>query len=59
MPSVSDHGNEILDNCAKNVELNSELINHRAIVYVRELDWMNPWPPRITMEESSFCKTKR
>lgn len=44
MPSVSDHGNEILDNRAKNVELNSELINHRATVYLRELDWMNPWP---------------
>lgn len=58
MPSVSDHGNEILDNSSKNIELNSELIDHGTKVYVRELDWMDPWPPRLSIEESSG-KTKR
>lgn len=49
---MTDHGNEILNNCAKNVDLNSELINNQATVLVRELDWMNSWPPRIGLEES-------
>lgn len=56
LPSVPDHGNEVLDNCAKNVDLNSELFSHRATVHVRELDWMKPWPPRMTLEESSLGK---
>ncbi|KAM5579008.1 methyltransferase-like protein 22 [Rosa sericea] len=56
---ITDHGNEILDNCAKNVELNPELISPGTTVYVRELDWMNPWPPRLTIEESSLGKNKR
>ncbi|KAL6137642.1 hypothetical protein ACLB2K_062932 [Fragaria x ananassa] len=55
---ITDHGNEILDNCSKNIELNSELIDHGTKVYVRELDWMDPWPPRLSIEESSG-KTKR
>ncbi|CAL9010155.1 unnamed protein product [Prunus brigantina] len=53
---ITDHGNEVLDNCAKNVDLNSELFSHRATVHVRELDWMKPWPPRMTLEESSLGK---
>ncbi|BFG24518.1 hypothetical protein CerSpe_107920 [Prunus speciosa] len=52
----TDHGIEVLDNCAKNVDLNSELFSHRATVHVRELDWMKPWPPRMTLEESSHGK---
>ncbi|XP_016649157.1 PREDICTED: methyltransferase-like protein 22 isoform X3 [Prunus mume] len=52
----TDHGNEVLNNCAKNVDLNSELFSHRATVHVRELDWMKPWPPRMTLEESSLGK---
>ncbi|XP_050384535.1 LOW QUALITY PROTEIN: uncharacterized protein LOC126801116 [Argentina anserina] len=55
---ITDRGNEILDNYVQNVELNSELINHGTTVYVRELDWMNPWPTRYTIEDSSF-ETKR
>lgn len=52
---MTDCGNEVLDNCAKNVELNSELFNPQANVHVRELDWMNPWPPRIRLEGSPMC----
>nr|XP_011466699.1 PREDICTED: methyltransferase-like protein 22 isoform X1 [Fragaria vesca subsp. vesca] len=55
---ITDHGNEILDNSSKNIELNSELIARGTKVYVRELDWMDPWPPRLSIEESSG-KTKR
>ncbi|KAM3747674.1 hypothetical protein ACB098_05G052700 [Castanea mollissima] len=44
---VTDHGDEILNNCAENVDLNSGLFNCQAEVYVRELDWMSPWPPRV------------
>ncbi|TQD70818.1 hypothetical protein C1H46_043653 [Malus baccata] len=51
---ITDRGNEVLDNCAKNVDLNSEMFSQQASVHVRELDWMNPWPPRITVKESSL-----
>nr|AMK47967.1 putative methyltransferase family protein [Lupinus angustifolius] len=47
-----DHGNEILDNCAKNVELNIESLNCQATVNVRELDWFNAWPPKARIGES-------
>ncbi|PWA56755.1 methyltransferase family protein [Artemisia annua] len=43
---LTDHGVEILENCASNVHLNSALIPSKASVYVRELDWKAPWPPR-------------
>ncbi|XP_050289830.1 uncharacterized protein LOC126727981 [Quercus robur] len=68
---VTDHGDEILNNCAENVDLNSGLFNCQAAVYVHELEWMSPWPPRvvgpgesplhkrislsITWEPKSFC----
>ncbi|XP_062089384.1 uncharacterized protein LOC133795924 isoform X4 [Humulus lupulus] len=52
---LTDHGEEILNNCAKNVDLNSELINCRATIHVRELNWMNSWPPRISLKESPNC----
>ncbi|KAK4590618.1 hypothetical protein RGQ29_020968 [Quercus rubra] len=47
MVFVTDHGDEILNNCAENVDLNSGLFNCQAAVYVRELEWMSPWPPRV------------
>ncbi|GLT62179.1 hypothetical protein SLA2020_348360 [Shorea laevis] len=53
---LTDHGEEILNNCAKNVDLNSELFNCQAAVYVRELDWMSPWPPRISPGETPLRK---
>ncbi|GJS98922.1 methyltransferase-like protein 22 isoform X2 [Tanacetum coccineum] len=43
---LTDHGVEILENCASNVHLNSALIPSKASVYVRELDWKAPWPPQ-------------
>ncbi|CAL0324126.1 unnamed protein product [Lupinus luteus] len=49
---LTDHGNEVLDNCAKNVELNIGSLNCQAIINVRELDWFNDWPPKATIEES-------
>ncbi|XP_019436430.1 PREDICTED: methyltransferase-like protein 22 isoform X1 [Lupinus angustifolius] len=49
---LTDHGNEILDNCAKNVELNIESLNCQATVNVRELDWFNAWPPKARIGES-------
>ncbi|XP_059459393.1 uncharacterized protein LOC132188844 isoform X2 [Corylus avellana] len=53
---LTDHGEEILNNCAKNVDLNSELLNYRAAVHIRELDWMSPWPPRVSAGETSLHK---
>lgn len=40
---LTDHGDEVLDNCAQNVHLNSRRFS--ASVYVRELDWKASWPP--------------
>ncbi|XP_063935468.1 uncharacterized protein LOC108227820 isoform X5 [Daucus carota subsp. sativus] len=40
---LTDHGDEVLDNCSQNVHLNSERFS--ASVYVRELDWKASWPP--------------
>ncbi|EEF46491.1 conserved hypothetical protein [Ricinus communis] len=42
---LTDRGDEILENCARNVQLNSEVLNCRSAIHVRELDWMNSWPP--------------
>ncbi|XP_038692930.1 methyltransferase-like protein 22 isoform X3 [Tripterygium wilfordii] len=44
---LTDHSNEILENCARNVQLNSGVLNYRAAIHVRELDWMNSWPPTV------------
>ncbi|RDX66039.1 Methyltransferase-like protein 22, partial [Mucuna pruriens] len=49
---LTDHGTEILDNCAKNVQLNFGLLNYQAKIYVRELDWFNHWPPIAKIEEA-------
>ncbi|TKY48158.1 Methyltransferase protein 22 [Spatholobus suberectus] len=49
---LTDHGTEILDNCAKNVQLNFGLLNYQAKIYVRELDWFNQWPPKAKVEEA-------
>ncbi|XP_021846853.1 uncharacterized protein [Spinacia oleracea] len=42
---ITDHGVEILENCARNVDINSGLFGSESSVKVRELDWMKPWPP--------------
>ncbi|KAA3455552.1 methyltransferase-like protein 22 isoform X2 [Gossypium australe] len=47
---LTDHGDQILENCLKNVQLNSGVLNHEKIVYVRELDWTHPWPPKVSSD---------
>lgn len=49
---LPDHGDEILNNCAKNAELNDGVLNYKAMVHVRELNWMNYWPPNVCTEVS-------
>ncbi|XP_018456728.2 uncharacterized protein LOC108827748 [Raphanus sativus] len=41
---LTDHGDQILGNCVRNVELNSSLFHPQAIVNVRDLNWMSQWP---------------
>ncbi|XP_030526157.1 methyltransferase-like protein 22 isoform X3 [Rhodamnia argentea] len=48
----TDHGDEILNNCAKNAELNDGVLNYKATVHVRELNWVNYWPPNVCTEVS-------
>lgn len=50
---LTDHGDEILDNCIENVHLNSKLWGPQSAVHVRELDWKDPWPPKV-LENSAF-----
>ncbi|XP_071733468.1 uncharacterized protein [Rutidosis leptorrhynchoides] len=42
---LTDHGVDILYNCASNVRLNSAMLPSKTSVYVRELDWKASWPP--------------
>ncbi|OUZ99932.1 Nicotinamide N-methyltransferase-like [Macleaya cordata] len=45
---LTDHGEEVLKNCAANVHLNSQIFKeHQTSVYVRELDWLKSWPPTV------------
>ncbi|KAL3528775.1 hypothetical protein ACH5RR_008097 [Cinchona calisaya] len=50
---ITDHGEEVLDNCAKNVHLNAGIFHHSASVYVRELDWNCSWHPQVTEDSES------
>lgn len=50
---IIDHVNQILDNCVKNVQLNRGLLNDPATVYVCNLDWFDPWPPKARMGEAT------
>ncbi|XP_010538023.1 PREDICTED: methyltransferase-like protein 22 isoform X6 [Tarenaya hassleriana] len=50
---LTDYGDEILDNCAQNVKINSPLLNPLAVVNVRELDWMGQWPLQNSLSD---CK---
>ncbi|KAH9666083.1 putative methyltransferase family protein [Citrus sinensis] len=54
----TDHGNYILDNCAKNVQLNSGVFSHQGSVHVRDLNWMNPWPPIFSLGNSSASQER-
>ncbi|KAG2254894.1 hypothetical protein Bca52824_085030 [Brassica carinata] len=46
---LTDHGDEILGNCVRNVELNSSLFHPHATVNVRDLNWMSEWPVEETL----------
>lgn len=50
---LTDHGDKILENCVKNVQINSGVLNRQDIVYVRELDWVHPWPPKVSLDLAS------
>ncbi|XP_073127141.1 uncharacterized protein [Henckelia pumila] len=54
---ITDHGDEVLGNCAKNVHLNVGLFHENASIYVRELDWNHQWPPRDIENSSSQKKS--
>ncbi|KAL9274609.1 Methyltransferase-like protein [Drosera capensis] len=45
---ITDHDDDILNNCANNVQLNMELVGKHSSVHVRELDWQKSWPPADT-----------
>ncbi|CAA0837242.1 Putative methyltransferase family protein [Striga hermonthica] len=53
---VTDHGDEILENCAKNCNLNAGIFHKKASIYIRELDWTSPWPPEIVANSPSQQK---
>ncbi|KAL6559876.1 hypothetical protein OROGR_004993 [Orobanche gracilis] len=46
---ITDHGNEILENYAKNINLNAGIFHRKASIYVRELDWRRPCPPEVVV----------
>ncbi|XP_042062290.1 methyltransferase-like protein 22 isoform X2 [Salvia splendens] len=50
---ITDKGDEVLENCAKNVNLNAGNFHHEASIYVRELDWNHPWPPVVVADPPS------
>lgn len=54
---MSDHGEEILDNCAKNVHINAGIFNPNAQIHVRELDWKDSWPPQVAedLQSKKWC----
>ena len=40
----TDHGNEIIDNCASYVNLDSKISNYQGMIHVREPHWMDSQP---------------
>ncbi|KAJ8773466.1 hypothetical protein K2173_004296 [Erythroxylum novogranatense] len=56
---LTDRGDHILENCAKNVHLNARVLNYKDVIHVRELDWSS-WPPTDNVGNStaqSYCWT--
>ncbi|KAL6996488.1 hypothetical protein U1Q18_006621 [Sarracenia purpurea var. burkii] len=51
---LTDLGDEVLDNCANNVCLNSEIFHFQASVHVRELDWKDSQPTKVGENPSSL-----
>ncbi|KAI3455414.1 hypothetical protein Pfo_012077 [Paulownia fortunei] len=50
---ITDQGNEVLGNCAKNIHLNAGIIHRKAYICIRELDWNRPWPPEVVVNSPS------
>ncbi|KAL8153363.1 hypothetical protein V2J09_011123 [Rumex salicifolius] len=50
---ITDRSADILDNCAKNVELNSGAFKSHSSIRVRELDWLGLWPPSSDINSGS------
>ncbi|KAL0415248.1 UNVERIFIED_CONTAM: Methyltransferase-like protein 22 [Sesamum latifolium] len=50
---ITDHGDEVLGNCVKNIHLNAGIFHHKGSVYVRELDWNHQWPPSVVENSPS------
>ncbi|KAL8458219.1 hypothetical protein ACS0TY_035923 [Phlomoides rotata] len=49
---ITDKGDEVLENCAKNIDLNAGIFHRRASIYVRELDWNHPSPEVVVNSPS-------
>ncbi|PKA54107.1 hypothetical protein AXF42_Ash018117 [Apostasia shenzhenica] len=56
---LTDHGDEVLDNCVKNTLLNSRFLKlNETSVHVRELNWKESWPPLAgTYQRSRYSWT--
>lgn len=52
---LTDYGMDILDNCYRNVILNSHgNKGNMGILRVRQLDWNESWPPRVSTVHSNM-----
>ncbi|KAG7590888.1 Lysine methyltransferase [Arabidopsis thaliana x Arabidopsis arenosa] len=60
---LTDHGDAILANCAKNLDMNSSLFHPHTVVNVRELNWMSDWPIEDNRgdcrDPENFCWSKQ
>lgn len=56
---ITDHGKEVLDNCAENVSINVGIRDHNASVYVRELDWNCSLQPQAVEDSQSDFEERR
>ncbi|GFZ04153.1 putative methyltransferase family protein [Actinidia rufa] len=50
---LTDHGDEVLENCAANVRLNLEMFHSQASVHVRDLNWNDSWPTKVVENSAS------
>jgi hypothetical protein len=50
----TDRGDEIIDNCASNVNPDSKILNYQGMIHVRELDWMDSWPSLTSLGNPKY-----
>ncbi|PSS07441.1 Methyltransferase-like protein [Actinidia chinensis var. chinensis] len=50
---LTDHGDEVLENCSANVRLNLEMFHSQASVHVRDLNWNDSWPTKVVENSAS------